>query len=79
MTTQLVLTLYRTLFRKLKKNNNTQGLEVLKIYAKENKNLTNINKINVEIQLMIDKLIYINMKEERKIKNLKELDVCKYV
>ena len=68
MTKQLVLTLYKTLFRKLKKTNNKQGLVVLKIYAKDNKNLINEDKINYHIQIMIDKLMYLNLKEQKSIK-----------
>ena len=65
MTKQLVLTLYKTLFRKLKNTNNKQGIEVLKLYAKDNKNLINKDKINYNIQIMIDKLMYLNLKKQK--------------
>ena len=68
MTKQLVLTLYKTLFRKLKNTNNKQGIEVLKLYTKDNKNLINEDKINYNIQIMIDKLMYLNLKEQKSIK-----------
>lgn len=67
MTRKVVLTLYRTLFRKLKQQQNEQGLFVLKLYSKENKNIVNKDKINFHIQLMIDKLMFINTREQRQL------------
>tara|TARA_Y100000389_G_C17053461_1_gene313895 strand:+ start:263 stop:478 length:216 start_codon:yes stop_codon:yes gene_type:complete len=68
MTQKLVLTLYKTLFKKLKQQQNEQGLFVLQKYTRENKNIVSKKKINFHIQLLIDKLIFINTREQYKLK-----------
>ena len=67
MTRKLVLTLYKTLFKKLKQQQNEHGLFVLQKYTRENKNIVNKTKINYQIRIMIDKLMFINTRENQKL------------
>lgn len=60
MTRQLVLVLYKTLIKELYRINNKNSIEIVKMYVKENKNIINEEKINIEIQRMIGQLIYLH-------------------
>ena len=65
MSKKVVLLLYKTLYKELYNQNNKSGLEILKKNAKENKYFINKTRINLEIQRMIDVLIYLNSLNER--------------
>lgn len=65
MSKKVVLLLYKTLYKELYNQNNKSGLKILKTNAKENKYFINKTRINLEIQRMIDVLIYLNSSNER--------------
>ena len=65
MSNKVVLLLYKTIFKKLKKLDNSEGIQLLKKTTRLNKDITNQKLIEHNIQLLLDNLLFVNRLEIR--------------
>ena len=71
MTQNLVKILYRNMFKLLKKRGDYANIVTLQVCTRKNMYITDKNLINKHIQNMIDKTVFYNKINNKKINNKK--------